>query len=49
MKQKVLIKKCKHCKKEISSMYEKQLSYNLQAHELACSENPDNKGEEYGK
>jgi len=33
---KILKKKCKYCNKEITSMYEKQLDYNLKAHELSC-------------
>ncbi len=40
---KILKKKCQYCKKEITSMYQKQLDYNLQAHEIACSKNPKNK------
>lgn len=28
--------KCKHCKKQFESLYEKQLDYNLRAHELSC-------------
>lgn len=41
MEQKILKKKCQYCKKEISSMYEKQLDYNLKAHELTCKKNPE--------
>lgn len=32
----ILKDKCKYCDKEISSMYQKQLDYNLKAHELSC-------------
>jgi len=38
-----LKKKCQYCGKEIISLYEKQLNYNLQAHEISCSKNPKNK------
>jgi len=38
-----LKKECKYCGKEIVSLYEKQLNYNLQSHEIACSKNPKNK------
>jgi len=43
--QKILKKKCQYCGKEISSMYENQLNYNLNAHEFACKKNPKNKEE----
>jgi len=33
----ILKAKCKHCGKEITSMYEGQLDYNLKAHELSCA------------
>jgi len=36
-------KKCQYCDKIITSLYEKQAQYNLDAHELACKENPKNK------
>jgi len=39
---KTIIKKCKYCGKEITSLYEKQAEYNINAHELACKENPKN-------
>ena len=39
----VLKKKCQHCGKEITSLYEKQLDYNLKAHELACEKKNENK------
>ena len=42
---KTLTKKCQYCEKEINSLYEKQLNYNLQAHEIACSKNPKNNEE----
>ncbi len=44
---KILKAKCCWCGKEISSLYENQLNYNLQAHEISCKKNPKNKkGEE---
>lgn len=33
---KILKAKCQYCKKEITSMYQNQLDYNLKAHEIAC-------------
>lgn len=36
MENKILIKRCRYCRKEITSMYKKQLDYNVQAHELSC-------------
>jgi len=36
MTNKILKRKCKHCGKEITSMYQRQLDYNVQAHELSC-------------
>ena len=33
---KILKAKCQYCGKEITSMYQKQLDYNLKAHELSC-------------
>ena len=33
---KILKKKCPYCKKEITSMYVKQLEYNYQAHLISC-------------
>lgn len=33
---KILIKKCKRCGKEITSIYQKQLDYNYKAHLLSC-------------
>jgi len=33
---KILKAKCQYCGKEIESMYQKQLDYNLKAHELSC-------------
>ena len=38
MENKILKRKCKFCGKEITSMYKKQLDYNLQAHELSCKQ-----------
>ncbi len=35
--------KCQYCKKEITSMYQKQLDYNLKAHELACEKQHSSK------
>lgn len=40
---KTITKKCKYCNKKITSLYEKQAEYNINAHELACKENPKNK------
>jgi hypothetical protein len=34
---------CPFCSKEIISLNEKQLKYNLEAHKLSCGENPSNK------
>ncbi len=45
----VLKKKCQYCGKEITSLYEKQLNYNVKAHEIACKKNPDNKSDKGGK
>ncbi len=43
IKMKSITKKCKYdCGKEITSLYEKQAEYNLNAHELACKKNPKN-------
>ncbi|KKN28614.1 hypothetical protein LCGC14_0852590 [marine sediment metagenome] len=39
---KIFSKKCQYCEKEITSLYEKQTDYNLNAHELACKQNPKN-------
>jgi len=36
---KVLKKKCQYCKKEFTSLYEKQLNYNVKAHEISCKKN----------
>jgi hypothetical protein len=38
---KILKAKCQYCGKEITSIYQKQLDYNLKAHELSCKENKD--------
>lgn len=42
---KILKAKCKHCEKEISSMYKEQLDYNLKAHEIACEKKQEKKDE----
>lgn len=42
---KTITKKCQYCGKKIMSLYEKQAKYNLDAHELACKDNPKNKVE----
>ncbi len=40
---KLIKKKCQYdCGMEITSLYEKQAEYNLNAHELACKKNPKN-------
>jgi len=36
MNNKILMKQCKKCGKEITSLYQKQLDFNLKAHELTC-------------
>lgn len=41
--QKILKAKCKHCGKEITSLYPKQLEWNLKSHEDSCKQNPKNK------
>jgi len=33
---KILTKKCKFCGKELTSMYQKQLDYNMKVHEMSC-------------
>jgi len=33
---KILTKKCKYCGKELTSMYQKQLDYNMKVHEMSC-------------
>lgn len=35
-KQTILKARCSKCGKEFTSLYEKQLDYNLKAHELTC-------------
>ena len=40
---KVLIKKCDHCGKEISSIYVKQLDYNFKQHYNKCKVRKDEK------
>jgi hypothetical protein len=38
MANKVLKAKCIHCGKEVFSLYDGQLKYNIAAHELSCSQ-----------
>lgn len=38
MKPKILSKKCPYCKKVISSLYEKQLDYNMSMHLKKCKD-----------
>ena len=33
---KILKAECQYCGKEITSMYQKQLDYNIKAHEISC-------------
>lgn len=36
MEKNILEAKCRYCGKVVYSMYEGQLKYNIQAHELSC-------------
>ncbi len=38
MENKILKKSCKFCSKEFTSLYSKQLEYNVKAHELSCKQ-----------
>ena len=38
MKHKIITKTCKFCNKEFTSLYPKQLEYNVKAHELTCKQ-----------
>jgi len=38
-----ITKRCQYCGKEMKSLYQKQIDYNMEAHELSCKENPKNK------
>ena len=42
---KLLTAKCQYCGKEITSLYQKQLDYNLKAHELSCEKKQEKKAE----
>ena len=39
---KTIRKICQYCGKEMTSLYQKQIDYNMSAHELACKKNPKN-------
>jgi hypothetical protein len=41
----VLTKECKRCGKKFYSLYQKQLDYNFQAHELACKKKKGDRGD----
>lgn len=43
---KLLEAKCKYCGKEINSLYQKQLDYNLKAHELSCEKKKESEKKE---
>ena len=39
-----LIKKiCQYCGKKMTSLYQKQIDFNMDTHEKTCKENPKNK------
>jgi hypothetical protein len=42
---KLLKAKCQYCKKELISLYQKQLDYNLKAHEISCEKKQEAKDE----
>ncbi len=43
---KTITKNCQYCDKEMKSLYQKQIDYNMDAHELSCKKNPKNIKEE---
>lgn len=42
---KLLKAKCQYCEKELTSLYQKQLDYNLKAHEISCEKKQEEKDE----
>ena len=42
---KLLKAKCKYCEKEFTSLYQRQLDQNLEAHEKSCKEKQEKKAE----
>lgn len=42
---KLLKAKCQHCGKELTSLYQKQLDYNLKAHEISCEKKQEEEDE----
>lgn len=43
MVEKILRAKCRYCGKKVFSLYEGQLKYNIQAHEISCPERKKDK------
>ena len=40
-----ITKECQYCGKEMKSLYQKQIDFNMDTHEKTCKENPKNKND----
>jgi len=44
-----ITKECQYCGKEMKSLYQKQIDFNMDTHEKTCKENPKNKNDAFSQ